>query len=342
MQDVQGLSQTTATGSSDFAASYLASLEALKDSATFPIPRKVKFALVSVSYGPACASPSCIYVTRVKFTASVYGGENVLSLVGDNFAALIYNYEFQAVLQRAYPAAYISQYGSLRLQVGGNDLLPSSQPSVQPSTHPTHHPVTARPSVAGATISPSRAPTFEPSSAPIRPTAYPVDSSGCVQISIVGFQQYQTYFADVPSFGSDGQDVTYIVTMSVVGQGYASFGPSTYDRYQSNYCYGTTYSPPGGWSIGNGVYIPCTDTYVSRGGVYFRLYRYADPVTLTASVCPSRNVPTTSPTTALTGKFCPMRPTRPTYPTIPTVAAIEFILIFYPMYISILVFVFPP
>ncbi len=129
LQDVRGLTQDTAIGSYDFALFYLQSLERLKDSTTFPIPRKVKFDMISLTYD---------YVTRVIFMASVYGGENVLPLVGDNFAALIYNYEFQGLLKRAYPAAYINQYGALRLQLGGRPTsAPMSSPTSQPSRQPT-------------------------------------------------------------------------------------------------------------------------------------------------------------------------------------------------------------
>ena len=267
----------------------------------------VEYDLISVTYGD--------YVTRVKFTASVYGGENVLPLVGDNFAALIYNYEFQGLLRRAYPVAYINQYGALRLWVGKKAIptsqptsLPSLQPSVQPSTRPSPRPNSVAPSVEGDTTRPSRAPTVEPSVAPSHPTPSPVDSNGCVQVGIVNFQQYQWYYPDVPSFGGDGEDVVYAVTLSVVGYGYATFGPSANDRGASSACYGTTYSPPGGWYAANGVMVPCTDTFVSNGGVHFQFYSNWGSSTFTASVCPSRSAPTMFPTAALNGKNCPPFP----------------------------------
>lgn len=124
-QDVRGLNQASAIGSYDFAQTFLYSLKSLKDSTTFPIPRSVTFQLVSVTYGLSCEHYWCNgdYVTRVAYMASVTGGESMLPLVGDHLAALVYNGELQVLLRLAYPSATVTQYGSIRLQLG------SSQPS---------------------------------------------------------------------------------------------------------------------------------------------------------------------------------------------------------------------
>ena len=156
-QDVRGLSMGTVLNE-DFIAAFLDTLENLKNSPTFPIPSTVVFEIVSVTYGLSCQyGCDWDYVTRVVYTASVYGGENILPLVGDNLAALVYNNEFQTLLwQQGYTSARTNM---IRLQLDNRvPGKPSSQPSSRPSTRPSRQP----------TNQPSRQPSSQPTNQPSR------------------------------------------------------------------------------------------------------------------------------------------------------------------------------